>query len=203
MFWERKPNRKSKIEYELVRSNRRTIGISVGRDGKVTVRAPYRVSLSYIESFVASKQEWILDKQKLQLSRSESLDQSFEETPEGAMIVAALRKRAGEIIKSRVAYYAPKVGGGVSYNRIAIKDTKTRWGSCSSKGNLNFSWRLVLAPEYVMDYVVIHELCHRVHMDHSKDFWKLVASVQPSYKISRDWLKMHGNELIVTATQND
>ena len=106
----------------------------------------------------------------------------------------ALRKQARQRITTRAEYYSEKLG--VTYNRIAIKDTSSRWGSCSSLGNLNFSWRLILAPDYVLDYVVIHELCHLLEMNHSKAFWAHVASMQPSYKISRDWLKNHGQELM-------
>lgn len=105
-----------------------------------------------------------------------------------------LRKQAREIITQKALYYSSLLG--VKYNRIAIKDTSTRWGSCSSLGNLNFSWRLILAPDYVLEYVVIHELCHLLEMNHSKAFWNNVASLQPSYKISRDWLKNHGQELM-------
>lgn len=105
-----------------------------------------------------------------------------------------LRKQARVTITSRVQYYAGLLG--VTYNRIAIRDTKSRWGSCSSLGNLNFSWRLILAPDYVLDYVVIHELCHLIEMNHSKAFWNNVAIIQPSYKISREWLKNHGQELL-------
>lgn len=105
-----------------------------------------------------------------------------------------LREQARKVINLRAEYYAQELN--VKYNRIAIRDTSSRWGSCSSLGNLNFSWRLILAPDYVLDYVVIHELCHLLEMNHSKAFWDHVASIQPSYKISRNWLKNHGQELM-------
>jgi len=78
---------------------------------------------------------------------------------------------------------------------IRIKDQKKRWGSCSSKGNLNFNWRLSMAPDTVLEYVVVHELCHFYHMDHSSDFWNLVEKMIPDYKVKRNWLKEHGDQM--------
>lgn len=103
------------------------------------------------------------------------------------------RKEASDIIEEKASEYAACIH--VSFQKIHIKDTKSRWGSCSSKGNLNFNWRLVMAPEPVLDYVVIHELCHLRYMDHSKHFWNLVAEFCPSYKQYRKWLKDHGESL--------
>jgi predicted metal-dependent hydrolase len=85
---------------------------------------------------------------------------------------------------------------GVSYARISIRDTRSRWGSCSSSGSLSFSWRLVLAPREVLDYVVVHELCHLRHHDHSPRFWDLVAEVWPRYRDHKAWLDTHGWELL-------
>lgn len=84
---------------------------------------------------------------------------------------------------------------GVTYGRITIREQKTRWGSCSSKGNLNFNWRLIFAPEYVLDYVVVHELAHRKEMNHSKAFYAVIESVLPDYQTAKKWLKDHGHEL--------
>lgn len=84
---------------------------------------------------------------------------------------------------------------GVKYKRITVKDTTTRWGSCSSGGNLSFSWRLVFAPPEVLEYLVCHEVAHLVHMNHSKDFWAVVEKLQPNYKIAKYWLKQNGNSL--------
>lgn len=86
---------------------------------------------------------------------------------------------------------------GIQPNRIKIKDQKRRWGSCSSKGNLNFNWRLSMAPDDILEYVVVHELCHFYHMDHSKDFWALVENHLPDYKIKRKWLKDNGQHLFL------
>lgn len=85
---------------------------------------------------------------------------------------------------------------GVTPRRIAIRDTTSRWGSCSTRGNLSFSWRLALAPRRILDYVVLHELCHLVHHDHSPRFWSLLERARPTYREERDWLSDHGWELL-------
>ncbi len=103
------------------------------------------------------------------------------------------RKAAKEYFPKRVAYYHTMTGG--NYTKITIRDQKTRWGSCSSNGTLSFNYRLMYAPPRILDYVVVHELCHLTHMNHSKDFWNMVASIMPEYKTYRQWLKDHGREL--------
>jgi len=103
------------------------------------------------------------------------------------------RKAARAQFESRVAYYHHITGG--HYTSITVRDQKTRWGSCSSRGTLSFNYRLIFAPPVVLDYVVVHELCHLTHMNHSKDFWNMVAAVMPDYQIHRQWLRDHGHEL--------
>ena len=99
-----------------------------------------------------------------------------------------------KVISVKVKHYAGLMN--VQYGRITIRNQKTRWGSCSSKGNLNFNCLLMLAPDEVVDYVVIHELCNLIEMNHSKAFWKQVEQVMPDYKKHRKWLKDHGNEIM-------
>jgi hypothetical protein len=84
----------------------------------------------------------------------------------------------------------------VTYARITLRDQRSRWGSCSSKGTLSFNWRLVLAPHDVLDYVVVHEICHLVELNHGAQFWKLVEKRRPSYRESRQWLDDHGWEIL-------
>lgn len=103
------------------------------------------------------------------------------------------RKAARLRIEERTAFFHKITGG--SYTSITIRDQKTRWGSCSSNGTLSFNYRLIFAPPAILDYVVVHELCHLTHMNHSKDFWNMVESVLPDYKERRQWLKEHGQEL--------
>lgn len=100
---------------------------------------------------------------------------------------------ARDIFTQKAAYYAAIMG--VTYHRISIREQKTRWGSCSSAGNLNFNWRLIFAPEQVLDYVVIHELAHRKEMNHSKAFYQVVANVMPDYKKWQNWLRDNGQTL--------
>jgi hypothetical protein len=104
------------------------------------------------------------------------------------------RQKAREIISSSVQYWSSQMG--VRYGRIAIREQRTRWGSCSQKGNLNFNWRLVLAPPEVRDYVVIHELCHLSHLNHSREFWARVEKFCPDYREQRRWLRENGHTLI-------
>lgn len=103
------------------------------------------------------------------------------------------RYMAYKYIRSRIEYYQPIIG--ISPNKIKIKEQKTRWGSCSSKGNLNFNWKVIMAPAGVLDYIIVHEMCHLIHLNHSKDYWKLVSSIMPNYKVLKDWLKKNGIKL--------
>jgi len=103
--------------------------------------------------------------------------------------------QAKEIIHQRLELFNDKIG--VEINRVRFKDQKTRWGSCSQKGNLNFNWKLVMAPTYILDYVVVHELCHFIQMNHSKEFWRQVGRQIPDYQERRKWLKENGIKLMV------
>lgn len=103
------------------------------------------------------------------------------------------RKEAAALLSEKAEEFAERLQ--VTYEDIRIKDQKSRWGSCSSKGNLNFNWRIIMAPEMICDYVVIHELCHLVYLDHSEKFWRLVESICPGYKQYKKWLKINGQRL--------
>lgn len=107
------------------------------------------------------------------------------------------RNEARKVFTARVEYYHKSTGG--NYTSITIRDQKSRWGSCSSRGTLSFNYRLIFAPPKVLDYVVVHELCHLTHMNHSKDFWNMVEQVMPDYRIYKDWLREHEPELTITA----
>ena len=155
------------------------------------MRAPYYVSKKEIQEFLDKHQGW-LQKNLEKLSKEKAKEEEI--VPLSEAEVRALADKALEIIPERVEHFAPLIG--VTYGRISIRNQKTRWGSCSSKGNLNFNVGLMLVPPEVMDYVVVHELCHRLEMNHSKRFWEEVGKVIPDYKVQDKWLKEHGNEII-------
>ena len=172
------------MEYKLIRSRRKTVAIQITRDG-VVVRAPLGVSVSTINRFVNSHRVWIEKALKAQPAPAPAFTPAELES---------LTNRAKQEFPVRVARYAAMLG--VSYGRITVRHQKTRWGSCSGKKNLNFNCLLMLAPEAVRDYVVIHELCHLKEMNHSARFWALVQSIMPEYKQHRQWLRTNGKALI-------
>ena len=172
------------ISYKLIRSDRRSIGIQITAEG-VVVRAPRRMTTAEIDRFVQSKRGWI----ESHLAKVPTGQPKFS----GGEI-HALADRALTVIPERVRHFAPLVG--VTYGGITIRNQHTRWGSCSAKGNLNFNCLLMLTPDHVIDYVVVHELCHRLEMNHSPRFWAQVERVLPNYRESLQWLKEHGHELI-------
>jgi len=179
------------MKLRVIQSKRKTISLSVGEDGLVIVRAPFRMSDKEIMAFINKNAEWIIEKQKLVQERQSRIEEIPQMTPEE---LQKLADEAMQYFPEKVRYYAPIVG--VTYGRITIRNQKTRWGSCSSKGNLNFNCLLMMAPEEVRDYVIVHELCHRLEMNHSKQFWSNVERVLPDYKQSVAWLKEHGEELM-------
>ena len=178
---------------KVVKSNRKTVEIQVNPDLSLTVRAPKRASQRDIEKFLKEKEGWILKtiekikKKQAEYEASDSEKLTNEEIRE-------LAKKALEYIPQRTAYFAKIMG--VTYNQITIRNQKTRWGSCSSRGNLNFNCLLMLTPPDVIDYVIVHELCHRKELNHSKAFWDEVKKVLPDYREPLDWLKKEGNNII-------
>lgn len=185
------------IPYEIIRSKRKTYGISVAPGGKVTVRIPLRGSERFAVSMAEEKKEWIA-KSVRKMQAVEQRPSQKEKTPYERRLEAPYRQAAKEYIPKRVAFFAGELG--VTYGTITIRDQKTRWGSCSSKGNLSFNWCLILAPPKVLDYVVVHELCHRREMNHSPRFWALVESIMPDYPARRQWLKNYGNTLKLSSS---
>lgn len=175
------------ISYTLIRSRRKTISLEIRPDGTLLVRAPKRMSDRAVRDFVASKEGWIRSK----LAKYEGRPPLAQLTAEE---LSQLKQRAKEYLPGRVALYAPRVG--VTWDKITIRAQRSRWGSCSRQGNLNFNCLLMLAPSEIRDYVVIHELCHRKHMNHSPAFWAEVARVCPAYLQHRKWLKDNGHLLI-------
>lgn len=179
------------VNVEVIQSNRKTMSIQVRKTGQVVVRAPLWMKKSDIDKLVCKKEMWI----KKHLEEFERQKENPEnQIRTSTQEIEILVQKAKKVLPQKVAYYAEKVG--VTYGRITIRNQKTRWGSCSSKGNLNFNCLLMKAPEEVQDYVVVHELCHRKQMNHSKDFWAEVEKVFPEYKKQEKWLKTKGSALI-------
>ena len=170
--------------YHLIRSRRKTVSLGITRTGSLEVRCPVGMSDAQVRAFVESKASWI----EKHLPKPPPLPPF---TPEQ---IREMAQKALEIFPKRAAYFAPKIG--VTYGRITIRNQRSKWGSCSAKGNLYFNCLLVLAPPEVLDYVVVHELCHRKAMNHSREFWTEVERVLPDYRLHRQWLKQHGGALI-------
>ena len=180
------------MEVTVIKSRRKTIAIQVNSDLSVTVKAPYGVTEKYIEEFLNKNEAWI-SKQMNEIKAKKKSVESRNVENVTLDKIKALADQALEIFPTRII--------GVTYGNITIKNQKTRWGSCSSKGNLNFNCLLMLAPPEVLDYVVIHELCHRKQMNHSKAFWAEVEKVFPDYKKSIKWLKEEGSQIMYMVTE--
>ena len=170
------------IEYTLIRSARRTLGLEITPACEVVVRAPLRCSQRQIDRFVAEHRDWIEGKLALQQRRA-AWRAAMEPTPEQER---ELRRQAADVLPQRVAYYAPQMG--VSPTGIKITSARTRFGSCNGKNSLCFSWRLMQYPPEAVDYVVVHELAHIRHHNHSRDFWAVVESVLPDYRYRQSLL---------------
>ena len=181
------------IPYTLIRSERKTISIVVKPTGVVEVRCPRRCTKRDAEAFVVSKEDWIRAHLEAIAARPQQPILSTEE-------IKALAEKAAKILPGKVQQFAKQIG--VTHGRITIRSQRTRWGSCSAKGNLNFNCLLMLIPEEVQDYVVIHELCHRREMNHSARFWAEVEKYCPDYRNHRKWLKDNGGALIGRLPQN-
>lgn len=186
------------MNVKIIRSNRKTLAIQINPDLSVTVRAPMYAPQSDIERILREKESWIQkhiekirgQEAKKKETQGESVEREYLTNEE----IKKLADKALQHIPKRVSYFAKHIG--VTYGKITIRNQKTRWGSCSSKGNLNFNCLLMLTPTEVIDYVVVHELCHRKEMNHSGAFWAEVEKALPDYKEQVKWLKENGGQII-------
>ena len=184
--------RKEKMTVKIIRSDRRSISLEITPAGEVLVRAPRRMPEAEIRHFVKEKSSWLTKHlAKREADKAVLQNEGFFTDAE----IVRLTKLAKKIIPEKVAYFARVMG--VTYGRIAIRKQKTKWGRCSRDGNLNFNCLLMMAPPEVLDYVVVHELCHRLEMNHSAKFWAEVERVLPEYRMPRKWLKDHGGALMM------
>jgi len=178
------------MNYELIRSDRRSFAAQI-KDGRLIVRVPKRATDGEIDRFIAKNKRWI----ETHLEKAREREKEREATPKLTDAeIRDLADKALAYIPDRVKYYAPLIG--VTYGRITIRNQKTRWGSCSTKGNLNFNCMLMLAPPEVIDSVVVHELCHRKQMNHSAKFYAEETRVFPNYSACDKWLKENGNRIL-------
>ena len=179
------------MQIEVIRSRRKTVGIQIIPPGRIVVRAPLALPQTEIQRILDSKRAWI-EKHLASVRQRETEKEtagklSWDEVEE-------LGNRAVKELPPRLRELAKQVG--VTYGRVTVRNQKTRWGSCSAQGNLNFNCLLMLCPRQVADYVMIHELCHRKELNHSPRFWAEVERVMPDYRDARNWLKEHGPALI-------
>lgn len=178
------------MEFDVIRSKRKSFAAEI-KQNRLLIRAPLRSSDAEIDAFVRQHRRWI----ETHLAKAQAQQKAAEACPKlTAEDTQALTDQAKQFIPARVNYYAPLIG--VSYGRITIRHQRTRWGSCNSKGDLNFNCLLMLAPPEVLDSVVVHELCHRKEMNHSDKFYAEVLRVFPDYGRCHKWLKENGRLLM-------
>lgn len=186
-------NREEKEKIAVIKSSRRTMSMEVRPDGSILVRAPFRASAEEIGNFVCSHKSWV-EKQRIRIRKRAAEIRLADQNPLSPEDIRLLADQALRELPPRIAAYAGQMG--VTYGRVTIRNQKTRWGSCSSKGNLNFNCLLMLTPREVQDYVIVHELSHRKEMNHSPKFWAVVEEVLPDYKKRRNWLRENGSAII-------
>lgn len=177
----------------LIRARRKTLSIRITQEGNLEIRAPLGMPKGEIEAFLKEKAQWI------ETHRAKVLAEyaQGQEAPLGEEEILTLAEQMRQCLPEKLNRHGASMG--VTFGRVTIRCQQTRWGSCSSRGNLNFNCLLMLAPEEVLDYVVVHELAHRKQMNHSPLFWQEVERECPDYKKSLRWLKDRGGALLSRA----
>ena len=192
------------VEVAVRRSTRaRRVRIVVDAQRRVEIVLPRRAPLAAVERVLAEHREW-LERQLARPTRGFALGLQRDDVvwlggmalprPGVADLGCWYREQARTDLERAAERESARLGLG--YRRLTVRDQRTRWGSCSTRGTLSFNWRLVLAPPAVLAYVVVHELCHVRRPDHSRAFWRLVAEARPTYREERAWLAEHGGELL-------
>jgi len=184
-----------KIEYSVVKSSRRTLSIEL-KNGGVTVRAPYFTSKARIREFVQKHTRWIQNNLK-KVRRQQAAQENANRLTQKEL--DALYAKAKAVLPERVSYYASLLH--VKYGRITIRCQRTKWGSCSAKGNLNFNCLLMLCPDDVRDSVVAHEVSHLLELNHSARFYEVLYGIFPDYDRCRKWLTQNGAALMARAAE--
>ena len=183
-----------KYRIQIRRSSRKTLSVQIVGSDEVLVRAPLRMPEGTIRRFLEEKRPWI----EAHLEKVARREEAARLQPLSMEEIQALAEDALRWFPPRVRDYARILG--VRVGRITIRNQKTRWGSCSAQGNLNFNCLLMLCPENVRDYVIVHELCHRLELNHSPRFWALVEGAMPDFRERRAWLKANGPLLLARMT---
>ncbi|MBR2411272.1 MAG: M48 family metallopeptidase [Clostridia bacterium] len=162
------------MEYKIIYSKRKSLAIQVTPDGEVLVKAPKNTPKKNIEETVKKYSDWIEKTQKKVLGKDIGMKKASAEEEK------LLRKKARELLPEKVNYYSDLLG--VTPTRLTVTGARTRFGSCSGKNGISFSFYLMRFPEDAIDYVVVHELCHIIHHNHSKEFYKEIEKILPDYK---------------------
>lgn len=181
----KKADGRGEIRISVIRSARKSLGLEVRDANTVLARIPTRVSDRELKAFVENHRSWILEKTEVMAEREEKRKSTPAPLPE--LLSKTDRMKIQLKIGKRVRHYCEAMGVTVGY--VTVKNQKTRWGSCSAKGNVNFNYQLAFLPDELLDYVVIHELAHRRHMNHSRAFWAEVEKYCPDYLERREQLK--------------
>ena len=169
---------------KIIYSKRRTVALQVSRRGQVIVRTPWRTPLSFIQKLVEQRRDWIAQA----LARV---------TPAGPVRQLSAREKLEFklLVRERMDYFAGLMG--LKFKKLSIRNTVSRWGSCSRDGNISICRRLILAPPEILDYVIVHELAHLIHHNHSQSFWNMVENYCPHARQKRKWLRDNGDSLKV------
>lgn len=175
---------KIELPCQIIKSDRKSISLQLKEDGGLLLRVPFTMGADAAMDFAKRHEAWIL-RHYSHIGSDTDTRKHYEENE-----IQHYKKKLRPVLEHRVAFFAQLMG--VTYGRITIRDQKTRWGSCSARGNLNFNWRLVQMPPEILDYVVVHELAHRLEMNHSDRFWAIVLQILPDYASRRRWLKENG-----------
>ncbi len=187
----------------------RTLRVRVGPRVPLEAVVPRRITDRQVDRFLADHRPWITRKLRaaraiaarppvLGLDRPGVVWLELQPLPvEPGSTAASIERWYRREARGRITAVAEREAArlGVGYEAIGIRDPRTRWGSCSSRGNLSFSWRLAIVPREVLEYVVIHELCHLRELNHSKRFWRLLEEARPTWREEAAWLREHGHEL--------
>lgn len=181
------------VEYTLRLSKRaRGIRLSVASGGVFTVSAPPRMSQSFIDRFILKKTTWVL--QKLAYFSKFPVRNKPLRRAQGKKHFAEHKEKARTLVQERLAHFNQHYG--LMWNRVAIRNQRSRWGSCSRKKNLNFNYKIALLPPHLADYIIVHELCHLGELNHSSKFWSLVSQTLPQHRSLRRELRKVGVGLL-------